>query len=391
MFKLTQIKQQITSLSKKKWVEVLLFTLLWRFLLLVLMAYAIGRIHEPAQNFVIDASILLKGLFKGDAHYFLIIAQQGYGKVPNGLPVFFPLFPLTVKLFHHITHFDFYVSGLILTSLFSYIAFYFLYLIAHNFFNDSKKAWLVVGLFAFSPASYFLSAFYSESLYCALAFGTFYYAIKRRWLFACLLAMLATSTRLAGVLVAGGIFIEYLASVNFSFKRIKWEIGYFALTPLGIFAYMFYLHYQFHDWLFFLHAYKYGWSYQKFTPNIFQTIWVNVSGIISTFRNWGYWQTEGLGTSILFFGSWVGALGITIWGARKVKLSFTIFSLSTLLFIVLDGNFISHNRYILPLFPLYLILIAKIKNETFVTFLVASCACMMGLMLTLYSNGYWTG
>ena len=56
-------------------------------------------------------------------------------------------------------------------------------------------------LMAFAPLSFFFSAVYTESLFLALSLGSFYAAYRDRWALAVSLAVLATLTRVTGVLL----------------------------------------------------------------------------------------------------------------------------------------------------------------------------------------------
>ena len=108
------------------------------------------------------------------------------------------------------------------------------------------------------PASFFSSLVYSEGLFLFLSISSFYYARKRQWAAASALGLLASLTRNFGVIMFIPLLMEYL-NVNFGslipdLRKIKPDIGYLALVPLGLFGFMAYLQLAFGDALLFIHA-----------------------------------------------------------------------------------------------------------------------------------------
>ena len=192
-----------------KKVLVIFFT--WKILLTAFAYIAAAKLptsppsisHPPAEigNF-------LSIWFYWDAKWFYTIATHGY-TFNQDLVVFFPLLPLVTRIFSTLFQIDLAFVGLLLNSIFGLIAVIFIYKLARLDFSE-KTALRSVIYFLLFPTAIFLLAFYSESLFLALAVPSLYYARKGSFLKATAFAIFASATRFAGVLLVLPIMIEYL-------------------------------------------------------------------------------------------------------------------------------------------------------------------------------------
>lgn len=77
-----------------------------------------------------------------------------------------------------------------------------------------------------------------------------------------------------------------------------------------------------------------------------------------------------------------------------MPLSYTVYMTITLVICILNGNVVSANRYILPLFPVYILITDRLSvrepSDRFALYLAGSAATM-ALMMCLFANGLWTG
>jgi hypothetical protein len=203
-----------------------------------------------------------------------------------------------------------------------------------------------------------------------------------------------TATRFPGVIVTMAVFVEYLSSIQFQWRKLAPRVLWFLLSPIGLLLYMWHLNRLYGDPLFFKTAYNYGWSYQSFQPNILSTLWHEVTGLWAMLRHHssGSGWAEAFLNEALFFGSWVAGVVVLTKGIRKLPVSYTFYGLASLLLFCLNSNFISVSRYLLPLFPLYLITVGFMrKYDNAYSLLLASSGVALGLFLTMFSNGFWTG
>lgn len=102
-----------------------------------------------------------------DVLHYINIAKNGY--TSDLLYAFFPLFPLTIKLFHFIIP-SYKICVLLLGNIFSFLS----VLVLYNLIKDYKNKFLIIISFIFSPILIFTSIGYTESLYLLLTILSFY-------------------------------------------------------------------------------------------------------------------------------------------------------------------------------------------------------------------------
>jgi len=105
------------------------------------------------------------------------------------------------------------------------------------------------------------------------------------------------------------------------------------------------------------------------------------------------WLSE-LFTKIHFFVAWL-AIAYSAWlgWVKKMPLALVLYSGLTALMLILTGNFVSNSRYILPVFPVFILIAMWLDKqaEWVRTLYFVVSAIALGAMLTLFSNGYWVG
>lgn len=384
---------KIRQIKKQTWFRLLVIFVSWWLLLFVVGNFAIHLINPAMVDRALPGPDLLNYSFGWDSGWYSAIANMGYGFSPSA-PAFYPLYPLLLHLVTSFTHLNMLTASMLVNTVASFVAIYFLYLLALDFSKNKNTAYLAVLLFLFFPMGYFLHVGYSEAVFCALSFGAVYFARQRNWLGANILAGLASASRLAGVLVIGVVALEYLASKQFQLKRIGWEALSFLLAPLGIVGYSLYLWRTVHDPLAMVHAYNYGdWAYLKFDLNmalsakatagrIAKLLWHRASGWQQAFFN-----------EFAPFMAWLSLFGFAALGVvKKLPLSYTLYIVGTIVLLGTHTSFVSSNRYILVVFPIYLLLADWLSRraEHWRTLAVALSAGVMILYFVLFVNGIWT-
>jgi hypothetical protein len=361
----------------------------WKVTVAVLFALSVYNI-APNPSIHVGRStahpFILKATVSWDGGWYSAIASEGYGDVPSPRLAFFPLFPVLAGLISRLCHLDLLVAGFLFNTVAVYFAAWFLFSIARDFFDSEQAATVVLVLFLFFPTAFFLNAFYTEAMFCALAFGAFAYSGRRNWPVACLLLGLTTATRLAGVAVVFGVFVEYLSSRQFSLKNIDRQILWFSLAPMGLVGYMLFQQLSYGDALAFVKVYEMEWPMEKnIDPRIPLTVLNESLRGIRALR--GH-DANGALYSLIPTSAWLAALYLTIRGIRTLPLSYSAFSLSSLAVFSLHGTLVSSNRYVLPLFPLYLVL-RLIMGELSVAVWIAISAALMGAFALAFGAFYW--
>ena len=82
-------------------------------------------------------------------------------------------------------------------------AFIFLYKLTLLEFKDKDSAYRTIFYLAFFPTSFFLSSMYTESLFLLCSVAAIYFARLRQWNWATLMGILASATRVVGVVTLG--------------------------------------------------------------------------------------------------------------------------------------------------------------------------------------------
>lgn len=217
-------------------------------------------------------TIILNNLNNWDGRWYLRIVSEGYNIKSAA---FFPLFPLLIKILSFTGIPPEWAGILISNGAFLITCFLFYYLVRLDFDENIaiRSLWYMV-LF---PTAFYFNAIYTESLFLALVLAAFILARKQCWPAAALAGLLASATRNTGVLLVVPMAIIYLNLHEASLKKIRYDIGWLALVPLGLLFYMYYLAKNLHDPLAFVTA-QHFWSRTFSLPwdNVFLT-WQNIT------------------------------------------------------------------------------------------------------------------
>ena len=181
----------------------------------------------------IFTELFLTPWLRWDTVHYIGIAEFGY----NGQKLFSvwpPLYPFLIKAFSTIFQPPI-LAAITVSNLFFITAItLFLKLVSEIFDeNIAKKSIYCLLLF---PASFFLIAPYTESLFLTLCIAVIYLSRKKEWLFAGLLSALAALTRVHGVLLILPILIEGMQTF-FSIRDKKQLLQFLPATLFAPFAY----------------------------------------------------------------------------------------------------------------------------------------------------------
>jgi hypothetical protein len=187
-----------------------------------------------------------------DAGWYLDITRNGYlpGAYAEGQYsniAFFPLFPQTVRLLYRALpaawqgNHAAVVLGITVANLCALGALALLYRHVRERFGDRAMAVrAVVFLLAF-PTAFFLSCFYTESMFLLLAVAAYHMAWKGRWAAAGVFGALLAATRPTGVLMLLPLLWMKLAAADFKIAQLGARVWWLALVPTGFLVYALYL------------------------------------------------------------------------------------------------------------------------------------------------------
>ena len=238
-----------------------------------------------------------------DGEHYVALALNGYFQAPRYIsPAFFPMYPLLLRSFSAVfggplSKEAFSYWGSLLSLLFLPFAFYFIYQIAYEGWDERTAKGTLLAL-AFFPTTFFLNATYTESLFLALSAGSLWaIRVRKNLLLACILAGLATATRNVAIFLIVPVMFEWIKQGGMKNPRERWRGLYLALAPSGLIVYMGYLWIKFGDPLLFYSSQKY-WKREAAGPLVTATrAWDTAveaaiffpilgSGLIRTCRAW---------------------------------------------------------------------------------------------------------
>lgn len=304
----------------------------------------------------------LSFLSNWDGPIYLHIAQHGY--TDEAEANFFPLYPLSVSIAHHLVP-SLLDSGLLVAWVSFVGATYFYLKIVKRLFGVRENLEAARGLlpFIFFPTAVFLIATYTESLFAFLALGSIYFALEKKFLPSALFAMACTATHVNGVavlLLSTLLLVE--ARVRFTKVVLTVVIG-----NLGLASYMYSLAARYHQPFLFVKTQTFhGWFKGSYThlPS-----------------------TVGLFNAIFVVGL---ILSVIYWWPRHR--SFAMYSLTFLCIPLIGRQFGGFNRYVLMAFPMQLMLYGWLRGHKQLYPLVTILLSTTWLYFVLqYAGGYIGG
>ncbi|MCW4045053.1 MAG: mannosyltransferase family protein [Candidatus Bathyarchaeota archaeon] len=341
-------------------------------------AYAAAYSHaESTEPF----SLFMNMFAKWDGPHYMFIAEHGYVNEgdPANFIVFFPLYPLLVRL----VTFDFaYINltGLLVSNVFSIAAAVYLFRLAKLDYCDDVAEKAVLFLFVF-PTAYFLSAVFTESLFLTLVIASLYYARGGRWGFAGVLGLLASLTRLAGVLMLLVLAVEYLHQKEWKPKAADLRLLWAGLPVLGFFVYLLINYAVTGGFFTFMDIQRTHW-YETFDP---------LAGLVQAL-NWPSHSTFPDSLTVGYAQVIFAGLGLFMVLAgyfSKLRPSYQVYMLSNWMLAVSISFWLSIPRYVLTMFPMFLVLALVSKKKSVTLGIVASSLAWLIVFTWLFASGAW--
>lgn len=316
-----------------------------------------------------------------DGEHFMALAQFGYQEYTQA---FFPLYPWIISLSNNIPGDRLVIlakTGLLLSSVSFLAALAFFYKLLRIDYTSRFSLGVIFLLLAF-PTSFYFDALYSESLFLMLICAAFYFFRTKHYFWASMLGFLACTTRVFGVL----IFISFLIDLfvyKIPFKKSFWII----LIPLGLVSYMAYLYYSVGDPLAFYNLQLIvGEQHERGVVLFPQIIYRYVKILFNSDL------TPLLTTVILELIAGILFFALPIVGYfKKIRLSYLFFAFFGYLLPTIQGSFSSLPRYVLVLFPSFIVLALMLKPlPKSIKILLGILSVFLLLIETaFFIRGYW--
>lgn len=341
--------------------------------------FLLPSIHEGiAAPLTEGAPWYLSIWYQWDANWYMSIVTDGYQWVAGDQSnvAFFPLYPLTVRLAGWLLGGHYLLAAILLSSVYMIGGLVFFYRLVRDDYGDDL-ARRAVWLLAIFPTSVFFTTMYTESLFLMTSVGAFYYARRGRWAMAGIWGMAASLTRVTGLLLILPLLWEYLSQQNFSLRKVRPSVLWLMLVPGGIIVFMVYLYLRFERPLAFVETQAAGWGHEL------TTLWGSIPHDISFLTDQGeLWVIYELAATALL-------LALTIVAAKKLPASYTFYMILSLLLPLSGGTNKSMSRYLLVVFPLF-ILLAKFSRKRRVYIAMSAVSILLLAFSTAaFVTGRW--
>jgi hypothetical protein len=333
-----------------------------------------------------------------DGINYLDIAKKGYGIYQQA---FFPLYPKLIAWLTPLFGGRNLVAAWTINLVCFYLALFFFYkLVALDFSEKvSKRTLLYLLIF---PTAFFFSMVYTESLFFFLIIASFYFARTKKWWLAGIFGGLASATRLPGIFLFPALLFEWWQQRATRDQRLVISnqkkpnpncqslvtLIPILFIPLGLLWYMRFLAINFGDSLMFIHVQKFfgaGRSADRIIL-LYQVFWRYFKMLVTVEKN-----TLTYFAVVMEFLAAASFLILIIFTYLKRWYSYLIFMVLAYIAPTLTGTFLSLPRFVLVLFPGFILLSLWAEKYRWVKIIYPFLTIpLLILCLLLFTRGYWT-
>jgi hypothetical protein len=317
-----------------------------------------------------------------DASSYVDIAQNGYPHEKGQrefLIVFLPVYPLVIRIAHSIIS-DWNIAALVVSNLCCAGAFIYFFLLCRLEFNQraARRAVLFLAVF---PTAYFLHVGYSESIFMFLTIAAFYHARRGQWMLCGVFGMLATGSRVPGIVILPPLVWEYLQQKNFRWRKIRWDCLFLVLVPVGSLAYLYINYLQYGNALHFLDVQRTHWG--AFLRSPFPSVRGTWHAVL--YAEPSQRVVNSGGVLIAFI---VATCAVIVAPFRLRPIYSLYLALSWI--VIFCNNFpICAPRYLLAVFPLYMLMAQLFRRDWLRHLVIFCCILFYALLTTQLVRGWW--
>lgn len=332
-------------------------------------------------NSAVNIHPFLSIFYRWDVRHYLTIAERGYTVLENGALihiVFPPLWPLLIYLVNSIFH-NTMLSGLLLANLFSLLGGIILYLVLKKDYGAKVAFHSTLLLFIF-PTAFYLHIPYTEALFFFLVTCFFYALRSHNFLLATLFGCFASATRVMGFLLIVPYLAEYYATYKFSLNK---KLCYIFLILSGFGVYLLLNYYLAGDFFAFIKVQREHWTRKNTSfMNIPVRTFYSIKSLLLS-RNF---TTNGLLLDrVEPFFSLFAAI-ILLVGRKILRASYFCYGMVNLVFLFSQSFWLSNTRYILMIFPLFIILAGYLFSDSTKNYRVVLGFCYAFFCIMLLSQ-----
>lgn len=316
-----------------------------------------------------------------DGPKYLFIAGHGYdatGELTRYNIVFFPGYPLLTAAGMQMG-LPAVVSGYLVSSIMSLFVAVLLYRLARLDDTPATAHRAVWFQFIF-PTAYFLHSILTESTFLAFTLGAFLAARKQRWSLAGILGLMATMTRMNGLLLIPALMLEAFSEWRAT-RRLNPDWIFMLGPVLGVLLYLRLNYAVYGDAFQFLTLQRHHWNH----PAAFPWQGVYNSFMFSTYAETNSAQMTGTQEFIFALLGFVASIVCAI----KMRPSYGVWMIGNWILITSMSFMTSTPRYLLLFFPMFILLGQITKRRLWFDILTICSLLFYGLFAALYAVGRW--
>lgn len=327
------------------------------FLTLLINIIVLLAVFNLSSNFVKNSRTIALDPFYSwniwDSPHYLSIAKNGYQTVGEErfFIAFFPLYPSLIDLVSTITQLEFLHSGFLISTLMAIATSIMLYKL--TLLDKDKKTALFSVIFLLTfPTAFFMFIPYTESTFLFLAVSAFFFTRRGPISIGIALATLATATRITGLALIPAILFElFINKKAYNLSSTKSIV--FGLIPiLGFVVYLLINYLVYGDFLQFSKVQQENWH------TTFNFPFGGFPLALDAFKFRQGIEVYTLGVAQIT----AVVLGIVLLPLIfKLRLSYGIYATFALLIPYFQSFWLSMPRYLLVIFPIFIILVSLIK------------------------------
>jgi Gpi18-like mannosyltransferase len=318
-----------------------------------------------------------------DGQWYLHIAEHWYNDSPLAdqinLPssvIYYPLYPVLIRLLSYLTN-NTTIAGLLISYGATFVFAYFFLKLVRLDFSPSITIRALVFLLIF-PTAVFFSAVYTESLFLAFCMAMFYYARKQHWWLAAICGGCSALTRSIGVLLFLPFVYMYITTKHPQTSIKKASFLAPLIIPLASVSYILYTALLTGDILAIPKVLSRWGRTMSTLPDIFHLI----SQPLPFF---------GYRNSAFDLFCIVSSLLLLVLVYKQLRREYFIYAVLFALFPLCTGTTMSMSRYLLVVFPFFIVLAINLNKVKLYLPWILMCVLLLFIATIRFSHWYWIG